>query len=140
LFHRIDAIQTFAWGSWDIEKLASESVFIVSEADLNIVNLGDGHLISSVHPVDMSSISDACYLEEYGLFLYMRHSTFYTEEGILAYRDFELEGIERSGRIVHKSTFGSWSYQLPKIEAIGKDLFAIHLFNAVLLYRMELNR
>jgi hypothetical protein len=140
LFHRSSPIQTFPWGSWQIEKLKSHAVFIVSENDLNVVNLSDGTLIASVHPVDLSSVSDACYLEEYGVFMYLRYESFYSETGRQAFRNFELEGIEKSGRIVHKSSFGSWSYMLPKITPLGKDLFAIHIYNAVLLYRMELNR
>jgi len=140
LFHHTTPLQIYPWKSWKIDALGTSMAFIVSEQDLNVVNLGDGTLVSSVHPIDLSSVSDACYLSEYGLFLYLRYDHFYTEAGQPAFRNFELEGIEKSGRIVHKSSFGTWSTSLPKITPLGKDLFAIHIYNAVLLYRMELKR
>ena len=113
---------------------------MISPRDLHVVNLGDGAIMSSVHPVDMAHISDACYLQEWGLYLYLRYEPFFTETGEQAYRKFELEGLERRGSIVHKSSFGAWTPTLPQIDVVAKDLFAIHMHNAVLLYRVELEK
>ncbi|NQV29760.1 MAG: hypothetical protein HQ508_02630 [Candidatus Marinimicrobia bacterium] len=140
LFSREKVIGNYPWKSWDISPIGSDAVFVVSEKDLNVVNLGDGSVISSYHPIDLSTISDADYLAEWNLFLYLRYEPFFTENGTQAYRNFELEGVNKTGRIAHRSSFGSWTTTLPKISILGKDLFAIHMHNAVLLYRVELER
>ena len=138
LFNRDRIMGHFPWKTWEISPLGRETAFIISEKDLNVVNLGDGTLVSSYHPIDISSISDADYLSRWGLFLYIRYEPFFTEDGELAYRNFELEGVSKTGQIAHRSSFGSWTTTLPKLSQIGKDLFAIHMHNAVLLYRVEL--
>ena len=138
LFDRERIVKHYPWKTWEIRSLGTKAAFVISEKDLNVVNLGDGSLISSYHPIDMSTISDAEYLHQWGLFLYIRYEPFYTENGVQAYRKFELEGVSKTGQIAHRSSFGSWTTTLPKISQIGKDLFAIHMHNAVLLYRVEL--
>ncbi len=138
LFNRERIMAQFPWKTWEISSLGREMAFVVSEKDLNVVNLGDGSLISSYHPIDLSTISDADYLANWGLFLYIRYEPFFTESGVQAYRNFELEGVSKTGQIAHRSSFGSWTTTLPKLSQIGKDLFAIHIHNAVLLYRVEL--
>ncbi len=138
LFNRDQVIGQFPWKTWEINSLGHEAAFIISEKDLNVVNLGDGSIISSYHPIDLSTISDADYLAHWGLFLYIRYEPFFTEAGVQAYRKFELEGVSKTGQIAHRSSFGSWTTSLPKLSQIGKDLFAIHMHNAVLLYRVEL--
>lgn len=140
LFNRDNMLGKFPWKTWDIRSLDQSAAFVISESDLNVVNLGDGSLISSFHPIDISTISDATYLPEWGLYLYIRYEPFFTESGQQAYRKFELEGVNKTGRIAHRSSFGSWSTSLPKLSQIQKDLFAIHIHNAVLLYRVELER
>ncbi|NQT63550.1 MAG: hypothetical protein HQ556_11370 [Candidatus Marinimicrobia bacterium] len=140
LFNRARIMGQFPWKTWEISSLGRETAFIISEKDLNVVNLGDGTLISSYHPIDMSTISDADYLPLWGLFLYIRYEPFFTEDGVQAYRNFELEGVSKTGQIAHRSSFGSWTSTLPKLSQIGKDLFAIHMHNAVLLYRVELEK
>ncbi len=140
LYNRENALGLYPWKSWVIEPLGRDAAFVISESDLNVINLGDGSIVTSYHPIDMSTISDALYLQYWGLFLYIRYDPFFTEAGQQAYRNFELEGVNKTGRIAHRSSFGSWSLSLPKISQIGKDLFAIHIHNAVLLYRIELER
>ncbi|MBT3252706.1 MAG: hypothetical protein HN995_08000 [Candidatus Marinimicrobia bacterium] len=138
LFDRDRIMEKYPWKTWEISSLGREAAFIISENDLNVVNLGDGKIISSYHPIDLSTISDADYLPRWGLFLYIRYEPFFTEDGVQAYRNFELEGVSKTGQIAHRSSFGSWTTTLPKLSQIGKDLFAIHMHNAVLLYRVEL--
>ena len=138
LFQRDRIVGHYPWKTWEISPLGSKAAFVISEKDLNVVNLGDGSIISSYHPIDMSTISDAEYLHQWGLFLYIRYEPFFTENGVQAYRKFELEGVSKTGQIAHRSSFGSWTTTLPKLSQIGKDLFAIHMHNAVLLYRVEL--
>ena len=138
LFERDRIVGHYPWKTWEISPLGSKAAFVISEKDLNVVNLGDGSIISSYHPIDMSTISDAEYLHQWGLFLYIRYEPFFTENGVQAYRKFELEGVSKTGQIAHRSSFGSWTTTLPKLSQIGKDLFAIHMHNAVLLYRIEL--
>jgi len=138
LFNRDKVIGHFPWKTWNIDLLNNTTAFVISEKDLNVVNLGDGKLVSSYHPIDLSTISDATYLPEWGLFLYIRYEPFFTEDGVQAFRKFELEAVSKTGQIAHRSSFGSWTTSLPKLSQIGKDLFAIHMFNAVLLYRVEL--
>ncbi len=138
LFNRETIMGHFPWNTWDISALGRHAAFVISEKDLNVVNLGDGSVISSFHPIDMSTISDAVYLPVWDLFLYIRYEPFFTESGVQAYRHFVLEAVSKSGQIAYRSSLGSWSTSLPRISLIGKDLFAIHLFNAVLLYRVEL--
>ena len=140
LFNRISPIGNFPWKTWQITPLGREAAFVITEKDFNIINLGDGSLAASFHPIDLSTISDAAFLPEWGTFLYIRYEPFFTKSGQQAYRKFELEGVNKTGRIVHKSSFGSWTTSLPKISVIGKDLFAIRIHNAVLLYRIELER
>ena len=140
LFNRDRMMGQFPWKTWEINSLGREAAFIISEKDLNVVNLGDATLISSYHPIDISTISDADYLPLWGLFLYIRYEAFFTENGVQAYRNFELEGVSKTGQIAHRSSFGSWTTTLPKLSQIGKDLFAIHMHNAVLLYRVELEK
>ena len=140
LFDRDRIVGDFPWMTWDIQSLGSKAAFVISEKDLNVVNLGDGSIISSYHPIDMSTISDAEYLHNWGLFLYIRYEPYFTENGVQAYRKFELEGVSKTGQIAHRSSFGSWTTTLPKLSQIGKDLFAIHMHNAVLLYRVELEK
>ncbi|MBT3229542.1 MAG: hypothetical protein HOD43_06730 [Candidatus Marinimicrobia bacterium] len=138
LFNREKIMGHFPWKTWEINSLGREAAFVISENDFNVVNLGDGSVISSYHPIDMSTISDADYLPRWGLFLYIRYEPYFTEDGVQAYRKFELEGVSKTGQIAHRSSFGSWTTTLPKLSQIGKDLFAIHMHNAVLLYRVEL--
>lgn len=138
LFNRQRIMGQFPWKTWKIDPLGPHTAFVISEKDLNVINLGDGKVISSYHPIDISTISDAEYLPEWGLFLYIRYEPFFTEDGDQAYRKFELEGVSKTGQIAHRSSFGSWTTTLPKLSQIGKDLFAIHMYNAVLLYRVEL--
>ncbi len=140
LFNRDKTMGHYPWKSWEIRAIGHESAFVISEKDLNVVNLGDGSLFSSYHPIDLSTISDATYLPEWDIFLYLRYEPYYTDDGQQAYRNFELEGVDKTGRIAHRSSFGSWTRTLPKISRIGKDIFAIHIHNAVLLYRVELER
>jgi len=140
LYSREEKIAAYPWKTWDILPLGRNAVFVISENDLNVINLGDGELITSYHPIDMPAISDAIYLANWGLYLFLRYETFYTEGGELAYRNFELEGVSKTGQIAHRSSFGTWTISLPKISQIGKDLFAIHMHNAVLLYRVELEK
>ena len=138
LFYRERIVGHFPWKTWEINGLGRKSAFVISEKDLNVVNLSDGTVITSFHPIDMSTISDATYLLDWGLYLYIRYEPFFTEDGVQAYRKFELEGVSKTGQIAHRSSFGSWTPTLPKLSQIGKDLFAIHMYNAVLLYRIEL--
>ena len=140
LFNRENIMGQYPWKTWEVSSLGRRTAFVISENDLNVLNLGDGSIISSYHPIDMSTISDADYLSNWGLFLYIRFEPFFTESGELAYRKFELEGVSKTGQIAHRSSFGSWTTTLPKISQIGKDLFAIHMHNAVLLYRVELEK
>ncbi|MCF6239695.1 MAG: hypothetical protein L3J79_12990 [Candidatus Marinimicrobia bacterium] len=140
LFNRLDSLATYPWKSWKIELLDQQAVFVITEQDLNVVNLGDGSIAASYHPIDLSTISDATYLQEWGLFLYIRYEPFFRKDGRQAFRNFELEGVSRSGRIVHRSSFGTWTYSLPKLTQIGSDLFAVHIYNAVLIYRIQLQR
>lgn len=140
LYNRNEFIASYPWKTWDIRPLGIKSAFVISEADLHVVNLGDGSLISSFHPIDIAHLSDAAYLPNWGLYLYLRFEAFFTEEGQQAYRKFELEGVSKTGRIAHRSSFGNWTTSLPKISQIEKDLFAIHMHNAVLLYRVELEK
>ncbi len=140
LFNRDKIMGHYPWKSWEIRPLGQEAAFVISENDLNVINLGDGALISSYHPIDLSTISDATYLPDWDLFLYLRYEPYFTEAGEQAYRNFELEGVTKTGRIAHRSSFGTWTYTLPKISRISKDLFAIHIHNAVLVYRLELER
>ncbi|NQV50310.1 MAG: hypothetical protein HQ507_07420 [Candidatus Marinimicrobia bacterium] len=140
LFNRDKIMGHYPWKFWEIRPLGREAAFVISENDLNVVNLGDGTLISSYHPIDLSTISDATYLPDWDLFLYLRYEPYFTEDGEQAYRNFELEGVTKTGRIAHRSSFGTWTHTLPKISRISKDLFAIHIHNAVLVYRLELER
>ena len=140
LFDRDRIVKPYPWKTWEIRSLGKKAAFVISEKDLNVINLGDGSIISSYHPIDMSTISDAEYLHQWGLFLYIRYEPFFTEKGVQAYRKFELEGVSKTGQIAHRSSFGSWTTTLPKLSQIGKDLFAIHMHNAVLLYRVELEK
>lgn len=140
LFHQDQALHAYPWSSWKISRLDKSSVFVISDQDFNVVSLGDGSVAASYHPIDMSTISDAIYLSEWDMFLYVRFESYFTKEGEQAFRRFELEGVSRAGRIVHRSSFGTWSYSLPKLDQVGKDLFAIHIHNAVLMYRIELIR
>lgn len=140
LFNRSNLIEQYPWKTWNITSLGKKAAFVVSESDFHVVNLGDGSTISSYHPIDMPTISDAEYLHNWGLFLYIRYEPFFTEAGQQAFRKFELEGVSKSGQIAHRSSFGSWTTSLPKIAQIGKDLFAIHMHNAVLLYRVKLEK
>ncbi|MEA3287411.1 MAG: hypothetical protein U9Q77_08560 [Candidatus Marinimicrobia bacterium] len=140
LFNRLDSLKTYPWKSWKIGLLGQKAAFVITEKDLKIVNLGDGTVAASYHPIDLSSISDAVYLQEWGLFLYLRYESFFREDGRQAFRNFELEGVNKSGRIVHRSSFGTWTYSLPKLTQLGSDLFAVHIYNAVLLYRIDLER
>ena len=140
LFNRDVMLGKYPWKTWNISPLGSEGAFVISESDLNVINLGDGSVSSSYHPIDLSTISDATFLYDWGLFLYIRYEPFFTESGQQAYRKFELEGVNKTGRIAHRSSFGSWTTSLPKLSRISKDLFAIHIHNAVLLYRVELER
>ncbi|NQV42239.1 MAG: hypothetical protein HQ506_07800, partial [Candidatus Marinimicrobia bacterium] len=129
LFDRDRVVGNFPWMTWDIRSLGAKAAFVISESDLNVVNLGDASIISSYHPIDMSTISDAEYLHNWGLFLYIRYEPYFTEDGVQAYRKFELEGVSKTGQIAHRSSFGSWTTTLPKLSQIGKDLFAIHMHN-----------
>jgi hypothetical protein len=140
LLDRDRFVSNYPWKTWEIRPLEGKAAFVISENDLNVINLGDGSIISSYHPIDMSTISDAEYLNEWGLFLYIRFEPFFTENGVQAFRKFELEGVSKTGQIAHRSSFGSWTTTLPKLSQIGKDLFAIHMYNAVLLYRIELEK
>ncbi len=140
LYDRDRLLAQYPWKTWDIRPLGQKGVFIISEKDLNVINLGDGSVVTSYHPIDLAHVSDAAFLTKWGLFLYIRYETYFTETGQQAYRKFELEGVNKTGRIAHRSSFGSWSTSLPKISQIGEDLFAIHIHNAVLLYRVELER
>ena len=140
LFDRDRIVKHYPWKTWEIRSLDQKAAFVISENDLNVINLGDGSIISSYHPIDMSTISDAEYLHQWGLFLYIRYEPYFTENGVQAFRKFELEGVSKTGQIAHRSSFGSWTTTLPKLSQIGKDLFAIHMHNAVLLYRVELEK
>ena len=140
LFNRENMMRQYPWKTWDISPLGRNAVFVVSEKDFNVINLGDGEIISSYHPIDIASVSDAVYLHNWSLFLYIRYEAFFTEAGEQAFRSLELEGVSKTGQIAHRSSFGSWTTTLPKISQIGKDLFAIHMHNAVLLYRIELEK
>jgi len=136
LFNRTQAITTYPWKTWEIRSLGQEEAFIISETDLNVINLGDGALSASYHPIELRGISDAAYLKEWGIFLYLRYTLYFTREGKQAFRNFILEGVDRSGQLVHRSSFGTWSTILPKVSPVGRDKFAIHIHNAVLLYRI----
>jgi len=140
LFNRTQLIGTFPWQSWKIQKVNQQFAFIISEKDFNIVNLGDGSIVSTYHPIDLSSISDAIFLPEWGIYLYLRYEPYFRENGRQAFRNFQLEGVDKTGRIIHRSSFGTWTYSLPKIASIGKDLFGIHIHNAVLMYGIKLER
>ncbi len=140
LFNRSDSLTTFPWKSWKISPLGQQAVFVISDKDLNVINLGDGSVAASYHPIDLSTISDAIFLQEWGLFLYLRYEPFYRKDGRQAFRNFELEGVNKAGRIVHRSSFGTWSYSLPKIAQIGQDIFAIHIHNAVLMYSIAMEQ
>jgi len=138
LFNRLNQLKTYPWRSWSIQSLNPKLVFVITDQDFNVINLGDGSVAASYHPIDISSISDACYLPEWGLFLYLRYEPYFTENGRQAFRHFELEGVDRSGRIVHRSSFGSWSYALPHIARVKQDIFGVHIYNSVLLYAIRL--
>lgn len=137
LFNRNRLITSYPWKTWEIRALDHEEVFIISETDLNVVNLGDGALSATHHPIELRGISDAAYIQELGVFFYLRYNLFFTKEGKQAFRNFVLEGVNRAGNIVHRSSFGTWSTILPRIAPVGRDKFAIHIHNAVLLYNME---
>ncbi len=134
LFNRTNAISTFPWKSWEVRPLGQEAAFIISETDLNVVNLGDGALAATYHPIELRGISDAAYMPEWGIFLYLRYRLYFTKEGKQAFRNFVLEGVDQSGQLVHRSSFGTWSTILPRITRVGDDQFSIHIHNAVLLY------
>ncbi len=140
LFDRTNGIRSFPWKSWEIRPLGRDAAFIISEEDLNIINLGDGVLAASFHPNRLRGISDAAYMAEYAIFLYLRYQLFFTEEGHQAFRNFVMEGVNQAGELIYRSSFGTWSEKLPKITPMGKDLFAIHIHNAVLVYRIELEQ
>lgn len=138
LFNRSKLLVTYPWKSWEIRAIDQTQAFVISETDLNVVNLGDGAVSVSYHPIELTGISDAAYMQEWGLFLYLRYQLFFDRDGKQAFRNFILEGVDHSGELVHRSSFGTWSTVLPKISPVGKNKFAIHIHNAVLLYEIEL--
>lgn len=137
LFNRLTPIITYPWRTWEIRSLGQEETFIVSETDLNVINLGDGALSATYHPIELRGISDAAYMKEWDIFFYLRYTLFFTKEGKQAFRNFILEGVDQAGFIVHRSSFGSWSTRLPRVSVVGQDKFAIHIHNAVLLYQIS---
>jgi len=136
LINRSKAITSYPWKSWEIRSLGQEEAFIISETDLNVINLGDGALSATYHPIELRGISDAAYMREWGIFLYLRYNLFFNRDGKQAFRNFVLEGVDRSGQLVHRSSFGTWSTILPKISPVGIDKFAIHIHNSVFLYEI----
>ena len=140
LYNRSDTLVTYPWKTWKISLLGQRAAFVISEKDFNVINLGDGSVITNYHPIDLSTISDAIYLPEWGLFLYLRYEPYFREDGRQAFRKFELEGVNKSGRIVHRSSFGTWSYSLPDISQIDGERIAIHMYNAVLMYQIGVER
>ena len=137
LFNGSDPMVTYPWKSWEIRALDQTQAFVISETDFNVVNLGDGSVSVSYHPIELRGISDAAYMQDWGIFLYLRYVLFFTREGKQAFRNFILEGVDHSGQLVHRSSFGTWSTVLPKVSPVGKDKFAIHIHNSVLLYEIN---
>lgn len=137
LFNESDLLVTYPWKSWEIRALDQTQAFVISEKDFNVVNLGDGTVSVSYHPIELRGISDAAYMQDWGIFLYLRYVLFFDREGKQAFRNFVLEAVDHAGQLVHRSSFGTWSTVLPKVSPVGKDKFAIHIHNAVLLYEIE---
>ncbi len=139
LYNRTQQIASYPWHKWKIQQVDPKTAFVISEKDFNVVSLGDGSIAASYHPIDLSSISDAIYLPGWDIYLYLRYEAFYRENGRQAYRNFTLEGVNKTGQIVHRSSFGTWTYSLPKIATVSQDLFGIHIHNAVLMYGIRID-
>ncbi len=136
LLNELEVIQGYDSGSWKVHPLGPGSAFVITDRDLLVVNLGDGSIAARHRPYDLFEVSDALFLMGPEIFLILRYEPFYRETGELAYRNFELQGMEKNGRIVHRSSFGTWSPVLPTLEDLGRNQFAIHLFNAILVYNV----
>jgi hypothetical protein len=139
LLNELEVLESYDWSSWDIQPLDSRTAFVITDSELLVLNLGDGSVAARSRTYDLFEISDASYLSDAAIFLVLRSESFFREDGSPAFRNFELNGIDKSGRIVHRSSFGAWSPSLPEIHTLGGNRFAIHLHNAILVYDVSDN-
>lgn len=138
--HILDGLSTlvsFPWNTWDYKYLGEDKVFLVSDDKFMVVNLGDGRIAAEASSYALYEVADAAYLPGVELFISLRCEPFFTEEGQLAYRNFELHSQDKAGRLLYRGSFGAWAPVLPSITPLTDDRFAVHLYNAVLIYKIS---
>jgi len=137
LMDRLNQIASYPWSTWTMKHLNSKEVLLITHESFMVINLADGNIAAMVQPHDLYEVSDATYIPGPDIFLTLRGEPFFTREGQLAYRNFELDAQDKSGRLVYRGSFGAWSPELPTLETLDARRFAIHLHNAVLMYKIS---
>ena len=135
LLDELLAVEAYPWGTWTCKPVNPGTAFMITDSELLVINLGDGMVTARIRPYDLYQVSDALFIPGPDIFLVLRYEPFF-RDGQLAYRNFELNGMEKNGRIIYRGSFGAWSPTLPHLYALSGQRFAIHLHNAVLLYEI----